>query len=56
MIVHGVGDAKERKAAVQRLADVVGLSKAHLQRYPHQFSGANGSGSASPGRLPFSRS
>ncbi|QWU17164.1 oligopeptide transport system ATP-binding protein [Paenibacillus sophorae] len=39
MIVHGVGDAKERKAAVQRLADVVGLSKAHLQRYPHQFSG-----------------
>ncbi|MFD1772689.1 ABC transporter ATP-binding protein [Paenibacillus rhizophilus] len=39
MIVHGVGDAKERKAAVQRLADVVGLSKAHLQRFPHQFSG-----------------
>ncbi|AKG33506.1 ABC transporter ATP-binding protein [Paenibacillus durus] len=39
MIVHGVGDAKERKAAVLRLADVVGLSKAHLQRYPHQFSG-----------------
>ncbi|MBY9081300.1 dipeptide ABC transporter ATP-binding protein [Paenibacillus sp. HN-1] len=39
LIVHGAGNARERKAAVSRLADVVGLSKAHLQRYPHQFSG-----------------
>ncbi|MBY0011786.1 ABC transporter ATP-binding protein [Paenibacillus typhae] len=39
LAVHGVGDAKERRATVERLADVVGLSRAHLQRYPHQFSG-----------------
>ncbi|KWX88298.1 peptide ABC transporter ATPase, partial [Paenibacillus riograndensis] len=39
MIVHGAGNAKERRAAVERLAEVVGLAKAHLQRYPHQFSG-----------------
>lgn len=39
LIVHGVGNAKERRAAVERLADVVGLAKAHLRRYPHQFSG-----------------
>lgn len=39
MIVHGTCDARQRKAEVERLADVVGLSRAHLQRYPHQFSG-----------------
>ncbi|MBP2116147.1 ABC transporter ATP-binding protein [Paenibacillus silagei] len=39
MIVHATCDARQRKAEVERLADVVGLSRAHLQRYPHQFSG-----------------
>lgn len=39
LIVHGIGNARERRAAVERLADVVGLAKAHLRRYPHQFSG-----------------
>ncbi|MFC3748886.1 ABC transporter ATP-binding protein [Paenibacillus sp. GCM10012306] len=39
MIVHRTGNARERRAAVDRLADVVGLTKSHLQRYPHQFSG-----------------
>ncbi|WP_151733147.1 ABC transporter ATP-binding protein [Paenibacillus tengchongensis] len=39
MRVHGTGDARQRRAAVERLADVVGLAKSHLQRYPHQFSG-----------------
>lgn len=39
LIVHGIGDAKERHRRVEQLADVVGLAKAHLLRYPHQFSG-----------------
>ncbi|SET99296.1 ABC transporter ATP-binding protein [Paenibacillus sp. NFR01] len=39
LIVHGIGDAKERRRRVEYLADVVGLAKAHLLRYPHQFSG-----------------
>ncbi|MCM3700407.1 ABC transporter ATP-binding protein [Paenibacillus macerans] len=39
LIVHGVGDAKERRKIIDRLIDVVGLTQGHLQRYPHQFSG-----------------
>lgn len=39
LIVHGIGNAKERQAAISRLIDVVGLTQSHLQRYPHQFSG-----------------
>ncbi|WP_018752318.1 ABC transporter ATP-binding protein [Paenibacillus sanguinis] len=39
LIVHGMSNAKERQAIIQRLIDVVGLTQSHLQRYPHQFSG-----------------
>ncbi|MDH6672105.1 ABC transporter ATP-binding protein [Paenibacillus glucanolyticus] len=39
LIVHGVGNAKERQNIISRLIDVVGLTHSHLQRYPHQFSG-----------------
>lgn len=39
MIVHGMGNAKERKERVQYLLEVVGLSAYHAKRYPHQFSG-----------------
>jgi peptide/nickel transport system ATP-binding protein/oligopeptide transport system ATP-binding protein len=39
LIVHGIGDAKERKEAVRELLHVVGLDKSHGSRYPHQFSG-----------------
>jgi oligopeptide transport system ATP-binding protein len=39
LIVHGLGDAKERKEQVQELLKVVGLDKSHINRYPHQFSG-----------------
>ncbi|MGG4342190.1 ABC transporter ATP-binding protein [Paenibacillus lautus] len=39
LIVHGVGNAKERQGIISRLIDVVGLTHSHLQRYPHQFSG-----------------
>lgn len=39
LIVHGIGDAKERKKRVQEMLEVVGLSSYHAKRYPHQFSG-----------------
>ncbi|TDL87370.1 dipeptide ABC transporter ATP-binding protein [Vibrio vulnificus] len=39
LIVHGVKDKKARKARVQELLKVVGLSSYHAKRYPHQFSG-----------------
>ncbi|MBM7699011.1 ABC transporter ATP-binding protein [Kurthia huakuii] len=39
LIVHGIGNAKERKARVLSLLNTVGLSDFHAKRYPHQFSG-----------------
>ncbi|MFJ8263742.1 ABC transporter ATP-binding protein [Rummeliibacillus sp. NPDC094406] len=39
LIVHGIGDAKERKRRVNELLEIVGLSSYHAKRYPHQFSG-----------------
>jgi oligopeptide/dipeptide ABC transporter ATP-binding protein len=39
LIVHGIGNAKERKERVKHLLEVVGLSSYHGRRYPHQFSG-----------------
>lgn len=39
LIVHGMGNAGERRKRVYDLIDVVGLSRAQLDRYPHQFSG-----------------
>lgn len=39
MIVHGIGDAKERKQQVRALLEVVGLDNYHASRYPHEFSG-----------------
>jgi oligopeptide transport system ATP-binding protein len=39
LIVHGLGDAKERKEKVKELLSVVGLDSYHAGRYPHQFSG-----------------
>ena len=37
--VHKIGTAKENKARVQELLDVVGLNPEHYNRYPHEFSG-----------------
>jgi len=37
--IHGLGDAKEIRARVQELLEVVGLSPEHYNRYPHEFSG-----------------
>lgn len=37
--VHGLGDAKARRARVMELLDHVGLRPEHANRYPHEFSG-----------------
>lgn len=39
LIVHNIGETKERKKIVQEMLQVVGLSSYHAKRYPHQFSG-----------------
>ncbi|MCR8642735.1 dipeptide ABC transporter ATP-binding protein [Paenibacillus sp. N1-5-1-14] len=39
MIVHKIGNSKERKERVMHLLEVVGLDASHARRYPHQFSG-----------------
>ncbi|MGM9925815.1 MAG: ABC transporter ATP-binding protein [Bacillus sp. (in: firmicutes)] len=39
LIVHGIGDSKERKRVVAEMLETVGLSSYHAKRYPHQFSG-----------------
>jgi len=39
LIVHGRGNAKERKQKVLELLEIVGLNEYHIKRYPHQFSG-----------------
>jgi oligopeptide/dipeptide ABC transporter ATP-binding protein len=37
--IHGIGDAKARKAQVEQLLETVGLSPEHFNRFPHEFSG-----------------
>jgi oligopeptide transport system ATP-binding protein len=39
LIVHDVGDRAARRARVEQLLGLVGLSAYHGQRYPHEFSG-----------------
>ncbi|KYG91373.1 dipeptide ABC transporter ATP-binding protein [Metasolibacillus sp. FSL H7-0170] len=39
LIVHGIGNAEERRRKVIEYLEVVGLSAYHAKRYPHQFSG-----------------
>jgi oligopeptide transport system ATP-binding protein len=39
LLIHGLGTAAERRARVEELFDLVGLERAHLQRYPAEFSG-----------------
>ncbi len=39
LIVHGIGNAKERADKVEKYLNIVGLSSYHADRYPHQFSG-----------------
>jgi oligopeptide/dipeptide ABC transporter ATP-binding protein len=37
--IHGIGNAKARRARVQELLQTVGLSPEHYNRFPHEFSG-----------------
>jgi oligopeptide transport system ATP-binding protein len=37
--IHGIGSRAEVRVRVQALLEVVGLSAAHMNRYPHEFSG-----------------
>ena len=37
--INGIGSRAEVRQKVQELLEVVGLSAAHLNRYPHEFSG-----------------
>lgn len=39
LIVHGMGNAKERRQKVHSFLEIVGLNAYHAKRYPHQFSG-----------------
>ena len=39
LIVHGIGNAQERKEKVAEYLEIVGLSSYHGKRFPHQFSG-----------------
>jgi ABC-type glutathione transport system ATPase component len=39
LTVHGLTPPAQRRARAQRLLEEVGLTAAHLDRYPHQLSG-----------------
>jgi ABC-type oligopeptide transport system ATPase subunit len=39
LVIHKLGTRDERRAQVAELLDLVGLERAHLERYPHEFSG-----------------
>lgn len=39
LLIHGLGDAAERKHKVIAILKRVGLTEADMQKYPHEFSG-----------------
>jgi peptide/nickel transport system ATP-binding protein len=39
LVIHGIGTPAERNSRVTDLFERVGLSRDHLERYPHEFSG-----------------
>ncbi len=39
LVVHRIGNRRERERRVADLLDLVGLASYHAQRYPHEFSG-----------------
>ncbi len=39
LLIHGVGTPRLRRDMVDELANLVGLDRRHLRRYPHSFSG-----------------
>jgi len=46
LVIHNIGTRKEREARCKEMLQVVGLNPEHIHRYPHEFSGVSGSGSA----------
>jgi peptide/nickel transport system ATP-binding protein/oligopeptide transport system ATP-binding protein len=39
LVIHNIGDAKERTERVRAVLGKVGLHSCHMRRYPHEFSG-----------------
>ena len=39
MMIHGIGNPKERTETVSELLKTVGMNPYHARRYPHEFSG-----------------
>ncbi|MFL6208161.1 MAG: ABC transporter ATP-binding protein [Pyrinomonadaceae bacterium] len=39
LVIHGIGDRRERRARVAELLSKVGLDPDYMNRYPHEFSG-----------------
>lgn len=39
LLIHKMGNKKERTAKVKNLLEIVGLNPEHINRYPHEFSG-----------------
>jgi peptide/nickel transport system ATP-binding protein/oligopeptide transport system ATP-binding protein len=39
LLIHGLGDAEQRRDKVLRMLQRVGLGAADMQKYPHEFSG-----------------
>jgi oligopeptide transport system ATP-binding protein len=42
LVIHQIGTRPERRDRVAELFRLVGLDPAHLERYPHEFSGGSG--------------
>ncbi|UYZ12643.1 dipeptide ABC transporter ATP-binding protein [Brevibacillus sp. WF146] len=39
LIVHGIGTPAERRKRAEEMIEIVGLTRQHLDRFPHEFSG-----------------
>jgi oligopeptide/dipeptide ABC transporter ATP-binding protein len=39
LVIHGIGNGRERNDKVQAMLEKVGLNPYHAKRYPHEFSG-----------------
>lgn len=39
LVIHGMGNAKQRRKRVEEVLEIVGLSKNSFHKFPHQFSG-----------------
>jgi oligopeptide transport system ATP-binding protein len=39
LVIHGIGNGREREQRCKEMLEVVGLNPEHIHRYPHEFSG-----------------